>query len=69
MLTTDVFVVEIAKDLDTNDVVYTRIECPVKHVIYGDALLNYTYSMGNSLKLGAVLIVLTYEQVLHRLSQ
>jgi hypothetical protein len=65
MLTTDVLVVEITKDLDTNDVVYTKIECPVK--IYD--IDSYTYSMGNSLKLGAVLILMNFEQVLYRLPQ
>jgi hypothetical protein len=30
---------------------------------------SYTYSMGNSLKLGAVLILMNFEQVLYRLPQ
>jgi hypothetical protein len=43
---TDMVVVKIEKNLDTNDVVYTKIECPVENFL-GEPI-SYTYSMGSS---------------------
>jgi hypothetical protein len=49
LLATDVLAVKIDRELNTDDVVYTRIQCVVTTSI-NQEFHSYTYSMGNSLK-------------------